>query len=329
MSGTDGSPRIESELLRQRIRLYLYGELPLEERIEIERSRDEDPAFRALFHDEAEFLGSLGGPEPEMDLDPLLARCRARLEHVIAQEPSSMPAPTTVPGVIARIRNLARTVARRPLAWQPVAAALLLMIGFVAGRRLEEAPVLTAEQPVPMRSGQLVSFAADPALTGVEAVRLDPVSGQVQIVVEQRQVVSGDSSDPVIRGMLLATVQGAHTGAKLTSLDALGRFASERDIRETLLRTMIEDDDVGVRLKALEAVRDQASRPDVRAALMETLQMDSSPGMRAHAVEILRDHAGRDIAGSLQELVERESNAYVLQETERILESLGASMERY
>ncbi len=329
MSGSRGRTPLDSELLRQRIRLYLYGELALSERLEVERCRDEDPSFRELFQDEQEFLQSLGSPEPDTDLEPLLARCRASLDRAIALEPRPSHAPSVAGRVLARLRRLAEALSARPLAWQPVTAAVLLAVGFVAGRGLDSGPVRTAAQPALALPGQLISSAADPALTGIEAVRLDPVSGQVQIVVEQRRVVTGDSSDPVIRGMLLSTVQESHTGARLTSLDALREHASEGDIREALLRTMLEDGDVGVRLKALEAVQAQARHPDVRHALVRTLQLDPSPGMRAHAIEILRDHADRDMAGALQELIERESNAYVVQESERILDALGASMERY
>ncbi len=329
MSGTEGHAPLESDLLRQRIRLYIYGELALTERLEVERCLDEDPAFRALFEDEKAFLGSLGGPEPDTDVDALLTECRGRLDRAIAREPRTAGRRPMVSRVLSGLRDFANVLSGRPLAWQPVTAVLLVATGFAIGRGLERAPVQTAERAPGVFPVQSISTVAAPPLAGVEAVRLDPASGQVQIVVEERRVLSGDSSDPVIRGMLLATVQGAHTGARLTSLDALRGHASEHDIRAALLRTMREDDDVGVRLKALEAVQAQARHPDVRAALVEMLQRDPNPGMRAHAIEILREHADRDMAGPLQELVERESNAYVLQETERILESLGASMERY
>lgn len=329
MSGNEGSPPIDSELLRQRILLYLYGELSLAERLEIERWRDEDPAFRALFQEEQELLRSLGDPGTDLDLEPLLARCRDRLDRAIALERPARGATSMAARCRAAIRWIGAVLAARPVAWQPAAAALLLVLGFMGGRGWVPATTVSGAHSVVPARPISIPAPSEAALTGIEAVSLDPLSGQVQIVVEQRRTISGDSSDPLIRGMLLTTVQESHTGARLTSLDALRDHASDREIREALLRTMLEDEDLGVRLKALEAVQGQARHPEVRRALVQTLEQDPSPGMRAHAIEILREHADRDMAGPLQELVERESNAYVLQESERILDAIGASMERF
>ena len=323
MSGRERGASMESELLRQRIRLYLYGELSLAERHEIERCRAEDPAFRALFEDEQEFLLSLGEPELDEVMDPLLEECRRSLETAIAAE----PLPGHRSSLKSRVREVARALASqlaaRPLAWQAATAGLMLAVGFLAGRGTTSVPAF------PGVASQFVSSNADRTLTGIETVHLDPVGDQVQIVVEERRVVSGASSDPAIRTILLDTVQQSHAGARLTSLDVLRNYASEREVREALLRTMIEDEDLGVRLKALEAVQEHVGHPDVRQALVQTLLNDPSAGMRVHAIQLLSEHPDREMAGPLQELIERESDPFVIQESERILDSLGASMERF
>ena len=329
MSEREHGAPMESELLRQKIRLYLYGELGLAERHEIERCLDEDTAFRALFEDEQDFLLSLGAVESDENMDPLLEGCRLGLEQAIAAE----PLPGHRHSLASRLRGMARVLtgqlAARPLAWQAATAGLMLALGFFAGRGTISGPAFPGASGYAGIAGQFVSSDADRTLTGIETVHLDPVGGQVQIVVEERRVVSGASSDPVIRSILLDTVQQSHAGARLTSLDVLRDHASEREVREALLRTMVEDDDLGVRLKALEAVQDQVGHPDVRQALVQTLLRDPSAGMRVHAIQILSEHPGRDMAGPLQELIERESDPYVIQESERILDSLGASMQRF
>lgn len=329
MSGREDGVPLESELLRQRIRLYLYGELGLAERHEIERCRDEDPAFRTLFVDEQEFLLSLGCPDLDAEVDPLLEECRNGLDKAIAGEPLNSRGTSLAARARAAARFLAAQLSARPLAWQPAAAGLILAIGFLAGRGTLSGPTFPAAVEQSAVAGQLISSNADRTLTGIETVHLDPVGDQVQIVVEERRVITGDSSDPMIRGMLLDTVQQSHAGARLTSLDALRNHASVREVREALLRTMLEDDDLGVRLKALEAVQDYAGQPDVRQALVQTLLRDSNAGMRVHAIQLLREHPDRAMAGPLQELIERESNPFVIQESERILDLLGASMERF
>ena len=142
-------------------------------------------------------------------------------------------------------------------------------------------------------------------------------------------MVTGASSDPMIRGMLLDTVQESHAGARLKSLDALRAHASDADVRRALLRSMLEDENPGVRLKALDAVRGQLRHPEVRDALLQTLRRDPAEGMRVHAIQLLGEEPSRDLAGALQELLEEEPNPFVLHQSERILDSLGASMERF
>ena len=329
MSAPRESAPLDSEVLRQRVRLYLYGELSLAERREIERCRDEDPAFRALFEDEESFLLSLGGPELDSDMEPLLAQCRGDLDVALAAEDRSLREASFLGRLGTHLRGLRATLASRPLAWQPALAALLLAIGFVAGRSTPDpAEPPTTVLPLGAFNGSDLAQRY-PELTEVESVRLDPADSQVQIVFEERRVVSGDSSDPFIKALLLNTVQGSSGGARLSSLEALRRHASDSEVRRALLRSMLDDENPGVRLTALDAVRDQAAHPEVRDALVQTLRADPNTGMRVHAIQLLREFPSRELAGPLQDLVELESNEFVVAETHRILHDLGASTEHY
>ena len=258
-------------MLRQRVRLYLYGELSLAERLEIERCRDQDAAFRALVEEEEAFLFSLGGPDLDCDLDSLLNECREGLDRAVASEERRRES-SFLERVGADLRRLGATLASRPLAWQPALAALLLLIGFAIGRfspdSFSRAPANRSNESF----GDALESDAGPELTGIEAVRLDPVGGQVQIVFEERRVVQGDSSDPFIKGLALeyrARLDGG--GPSLSSLEALRQRASDSDVRQALLRTMLEDENLGVRLAALDTIRDHVDRSDVRNALVQTL----------------------------------------------------------
>ena len=328
MSAPDKVAPTDSEVLRQRVRLYLYGELSLAERLEIERCRDQDAAFRALVEEEEAFLFSLGGPDLDCDLDSLLNECREGLDRAVASEERRRES-SFLERVGADLRRLGATLASRPLAWQPALAALLLLIGFAIGRfspdSFSRAPANRSNESF----GDALESDAGPELTGIEAVRLDPVGGQVQIVFEERRVVQGDSSDPFIKGLLLNTVRGSTAGARLSSLEALRQRASDSDVRQALLRTMLEDENLGVRLAALDTIRDHVDRSDVRNALVQTLGSDPNTGMRVHAVQLLRERPSRELAGPLQELLGRESNEFVIAETQRILHDLGASTEHY
>ena len=331
MSGPDGGKSLESELLRQRIRLYLYGELSLDERHEVELCRDRDPAFAALFEDEEAFLLTLGGREPDRDVGLLLQECRGSLERAVAREERLRRESSVASRFWSGMRRGMHTLAGRQLAWQPALACVLLAGGFLLGRG--SIPTSLTELwrgPSPGSVGS-VSYASEtsPTLTGIQTVLHDPVADQVQIVLEERRVVRGQSSDPFIRGMLLETVRQSHAGARLSSLEVLRRHAWDREVRRTLLRSMLEDENPGVRFKALDAVREHSKQPEVRQALLQTLRQDRNAGMRVQAIQLLRKHPGRDLAGALQEIVLREPNPYVLQQSEQILHALGASLEHY
>lgn len=325
MSGHERSAPGGDEGLRQRIQLYLYGELGLAERNQMDRWRNEDPEFRALVEEEEAFLLGMAEPDFACDFDALLGACRDRLDRDVALQ----AAPPGGSSLWARSRSALRRMAARPLVWQPAAAALLLAIGFLAGRSAF-GPDPRSAAPMAV-DGLLGGYSGDAnrTLTGIETVQLDPIGGQVQIVLEERRTVIGDSSDPFIRTMLFDTVQNSHAGARLTSLEALRSQAGDRSVRRALLRSMIEDENPGVRLLALDSLRDHARHAEVRNALVQTLRSDPSTGMRVHAIQLLREHPTRDLAGPLQELVNHESNPFVLEETEQILDALGASRERY
>ena len=328
MSADDSIAPVDSEVLRQRIRLYLYGELSLTERQQVERFRDTYPAFRALFAEEQAFLLGLSGDDIDAEVDSMLGECREDLILAVAAEEPFGGRPSAADRLRRSLRAFVAALEARPLAWQPALAALLLVAGFLAGRG--SGPEMRWVPGSPPGGPALpAAFDAGPDLTGIETVRLDPAGGHVQIVLEERRVVTGLSSDPLIRGILLEGLHESHAGARLSSLEALREFAFEAEVRRTLLRSMLEDENPGVRLKALDAVREQADHPEVREALVTTLRQDPVEGMRVHAIQLLSRSPSRDLAGALQELVEREGNPFVVQESERILDELGASMERF
>ncbi len=329
MSASGNRPLLEGEALRQRICLYLYGELSPEERREVERCRAEDPAFAALFSDEEAFLRTLDDTGLEAELNSLLAQCRSGLLEAVAHRERLGPEASPARRLQHAVRRWGAAVAARRLIWQPVAAALLLAAGFLTGRI--SAPHADGLAAGTLRSapGGMSPGEALPTLTGVHAVQLDPDAGHVRIVVEERRVVSGPSSDPAIRNMLVDSMQMSHEGARLSTLEALREHADDEGVRRAVLRSLLEADNPGVRLQALEAVRGHAALPDVREALLETLRSDPHAGMRVQAIQTLSEHPGRDLAGTLQAIREREPNPYVLEQSERILEALGASLERY
>lgn len=108
-------------------------------------------------------------------------------------------------------------------------------------------------------------------------------------------------------------------------------------MRDTLIYALEHDENAGVRLKAMDGLKPFVRQPEVRKALSGVLLSDGNPGMRTQAIDLLTQGVGdstnnpldRDIIGTLQELMNRENNAYVRQRGERVLQLVNASQETY
>jgi hypothetical protein len=71
----------------------------------------------------------------------------------------------------------------------------------------------------------------------------------------------------------------------------------------------------------------------VRSALAQVLLSDSNPGLRTQAIDLLTagpsENLDRQIVGTLQELMNRESNTYVRDRSQQVLEAMNASAQTY
>jgi hypothetical protein len=182
---------------------------------------------------------------------------------------------------------------------------------------------------------------------GISRIRdVHPFSdGRIQIIVDEtrQKTVSGAAGDPQIQALLLEAARDpADPGLREQSLDLLNKRASSSEVRDTLVYALKHDDNAGVRLKAIEGLQGFAAEPEVRAALSQTLLSDSNPGVRMRAIDLLTGgeadlnsgigpnlNLDRQVIGTLQELMQREDNAYLRQRSQRILEALNASTEIY
>jgi hypothetical protein len=320
-----------NEELRDRISLYLYGELEGEERESFERELEASAELREAVTDEERFLRGLHVRRRVDASEALLAHCRQDLMREVyrAERPT---------GPSAWFSGFWASLTAARLTWQPAAALALLGVGFFGGRATQSLWDRPAEGPAAVANGgQLVArqqgvLDTDPvSVADVQAMPIGPtgLGGGVEIVVEQRQIIRGNANDPRIRELLLNSVASSHSGARLESLEALGRNLDDQETRAALIRAMVEDQNPGVRIKALEALKEHAQDEDVRAALVSAVRADPNPGMRVMAVELLTAEPDREIAGVLQELVATETNSYVRMRCQKALLELNASVDVY
>jgi hypothetical protein len=169
-------------------------------------------------------------------------------------------------------------------------------------------------------------------------------NGGIQIVLDEtrQRIVSGGLDDQKIRILLLSAAKDpADPGLRYETVGILNDRAQAAEVRDTLIYALEHDENAGVRLKAMDGLRPFVLQPEVRKALAGVLLSDGNPGMRTQAIDLLTQGVGesadktagsaldRDVIGTLQELMNRENNAYVRQRGQRVLQLVNASQETY
>jgi hypothetical protein len=309
--------------------LLEYSELSFDEEERIETHLDGCAECRGAREREKEIHAGFDS----LAVDPpasLLRECRAELEARLRLEP---PPRAAKPGWW---EQFASALSARPvlhLVRVPVGALAMLALGFAAARL---APSVL--------NSHLFPGAVQAGMNRVRDVH--PFSdGRIQILVDEtrQRTVSGAPGDPQIQALLLEAARDpADPGLREQSLDLLNKRAPSSEVRDTLVYALRHDDNAGVRLKAIEGLQGFAAEPEVRSALSQTLLSDSNPGVRMRAIDLLTGgeadlnsgigpnlNLDRQVIGTLQELMQREDNAYLRQRSQRILEALNASTEIY
>jgi len=292
---------------RERIALYLYGELTADEEEALTGHLKGCRDCRAALEAEKRLHRLLDAAEA-MPPEALVEECRAALGRAISEtrrerEPWG--------------RKLAWLPGLRSPAWAWAAriavAGALVGAGFLAGR-------WTAADP-----------AGEPAAVQVRYVEPE-AGGRVRIVLDEtrRRVLEGAPKDPQIREALLAGVRNPFDpGVRAESVDLLKRMASAAEVRRALLYALENDPNDGVRLKALEGLRAYVSEPECRRVLSRVLLRDRNPGIRAKAVDLLAGAMDADVVGAFQELLRFEQNDYLRLRSVRALEAVGAPPETF
>jgi len=313
---------------KESITMYLYDEMAGEDREALEAHLESCQECSRCLAEERRFLQRLSDRPPATVPETLLAECRHDLTRAVYRAEKEQAARHPLARWWAGLFPGPHPM--RP-AWQPLGALVLLAVGFYLGRIADGRSSGHAD----FRGEPIISQASlFPAVApgDVQSVEVDPVGGNVMIVVEEvtRRTISGSPRDPGIRGLLIGAMRDYPTsGVRLETLDALAPRAADREVRDALLTAMLHDGNPGVRLKALETLRPLKEDPAVRAALVQALQRDENPGMRVQAIEILTENPNREMVGLLQEVVEREPNNYVRLRCLRTLYDLNASVDRF
>jgi hypothetical protein len=307
------------EKIRTQLAMLLYGELSFDEEGAVDEHLEGCAECRAALERERELHAAFDQLEVEPPAS-ILWESRQNLQRQIAAE--NFPA-----------RRANWWDQFRDTTWLKSAGALaLLSIGFFGARMLPG-----------LGLGITGMSLVDPGAQRVRSVEPGP-NGGIQIVLDEtrQRVVSGGLDDRDIRVLLLSAAKDpSDPGLRYETVGILNGRAQTAEVRDTLIYALEHDENAGVRLKAMDGLKPFVRQPEVRKALSGVLLFDGNPGMRTQAIDLLTQGVGdatgnstgnaldRDMIGTLQELMNRENNAYVRQRGERVLQLVNASQETY
>jgi Putative zinc-finger/HEAT repeats len=307
--------------------LYLYGELSFDEEERVESHLDSCVDCRKALERQREVQAAFDNlaiePAPS-----LLRSCREDLHYRLVEEETSGHSPAKR-GWWDQFTDA--LTGRSGSGWlKPAGALTLVALGFGIARL----PIAS------MGGGPTQAGMMEPS----SRVRyVEPESeGRVHIVLDEtrQRIVSGGLDDQKIRVLLLAAAKDpSDPGLRAETVEILNTSAqSSSDVRDALIWELLHDENSGVRLKVMQGLTPLAQQPDVRAAMLRVLLTDKNPGMRTQAIDLLTKSLAqenpaqsydRQVIGAMQELMQRESNAYVRQRCKTALESVKASTETY
>ena len=304
--------------VKQNVALYVYEELPDDQRHELERHVErcescsvELGAFRAFHH----ALGAVRAPE----LSPnLLTASRMRLSEALEDAEQHR-------GWNRFTFDFAGWLQQARLA--PALVVALIMIGFLGGGIAGWQVTRNSGRP-----GSVADYGASPAtsdasIAAIRGITQDPSSNSVRIKYDtlQPQIATGSMDDPKIQQLLLyAARNNYNSGVRMDSVDILIQKPEDEKVRQALMFSLRYDNNPGVRLKALEALRDYVkSDTTVRDAVLDALLRDSNAGVRSNAITLLQPVvADGRVRQVLQHLADTDKNQFIRSESRRVLDSL-------
>jgi hypothetical protein len=298
--------------------LYLYGELSFDDEETIESHMDACAACRTALQRQREVHASLDNLAVEPS-PALLRACRDELHMRLAHESGALGA-----GWWERFTGMLTA----PAWMRPAGALTMIAIGFAAARLIPPG--------VFSGNGALEMGMVEPS-SRVREVQPSG-NGKVQIVLDEtrQKVVSGALDSEKIRVLLISAAKDpSDPGLRAESVEILNASAQFSEVRDALLAAL-KDQNAGVRLKAMSGLKSFAQQPEVRTAMTQVLLADANPEMRTQAIDLLTkgmenpvQRFDSHVIGAMQELMNRENNAYVRQRCKTALEAVKASTETY
>lgn len=281
---------MKCELAQEKIALAAWGELPEDQRAQLESHLAECPACS----DEMEAVEALTKAMSLLPVEEpspnLMARTRLKLEEALDALPRDS-------WLVRLTQRFSMGMAR--LRSAPLAASILLISGVLAGGYGGYRAGLhihdTAQTALILKAAN--QHDTPSKIASVSSIVQDPNSKNV-LVKYNRLVpdsIQGSADDPQIRQLLLLGARNRlnpHVRDNSVGLLAdecrTGNLCADGPVRNALMVAMLYDKSPAVRMKALDGlqpyVQDDLS---VRDAVLEALMNDSDARIRAEAIGLL------------------------------------------
>jgi HEAT repeat protein len=310
---------------------------------------EEEISRLLLFYDSGELSeGEKARVDKALAESPML---REELEKIralmrgIKQAPSFEPPAEMMNGLRHDLRVQLRRERLRPSigerfeewfsgaqAWLQLAgAAALVIIGIAVDRTFLITPTkpsggaaellqqIAAAQPVAAENGSV-----SPLMAGVEYIRIDPQTEQVEIhynLVNDIQL-RGSADDPAIRRVLAyALTQNDRPNVRLKAVKALAeKPIADDDVISALLHALQNDDNEGIRLKAAQVLRGAPISDKIKNALSLVLLRDHNAAVRMEALESLEKTSLTENEIAALRAAAADTNDYVRMQAKQLIE---------
>ena len=292
---------------QDRIVLFLYEELTEREQTELESHLQECEVCNDSFEQQKSFHAALAediGPW-NVPSDLLVESRRALANELdrIERKPWSrgwwrLPAFSFV------------VTPMRLLEW-----TTLVAVGLAAGVYLNSSVLRTGSSPSPIASLPGTPGSGSETVSNLRIVNSD-ATGNVELAGDMVRPMhfQGNIMDESVQQLLVGAMRdGRNPSSRMSAVELLSRQPDSRQVKEALIRALIEDDNLGVRLKALQILKPFANKDkDVQAAFMNALAYDEAAGVRVQAIEALRPLAHDDsVSKTVQEVTKDDDNPYI------------------
>jgi hypothetical protein len=299
--------------VQENICLYLYNELPDDERHELEQHLRRCDICAAEMATLQEFQAQMSALPVEEPSASFLTSARMRLAESLETAEQK--------------RAWYHRFAFDPGAWMrqvrfsPALAAILLMMGFGSG-------VGTMYKVLGGNVPHTTPPPSTAAIAGITSIDHKPNSDRVQINYQRvtPDTMEGTMNDSNIREMLAFAAKSNYnnSGVRLDSVEALNSKADNDVARAALVDALRYDNNPGVRLKTLDGLANYVKQDIlVRNAVLEALLTDNNLGVRSKALQALEPvRADSSVRMALQQLAEKDPNAYIRTEARNELSSM-------